>query len=41
MFHETFGYYAHGVGEETAILPASWRERLVPLRNENTRGATG
>ena len=23
-FHQTFGYYAHGVGEETAILPARW-----------------
>lgn len=41
MFHQTFGYYGHGVGEDTAILPAGWRERLIPLRNENTRGATG
>ena len=40
-FHETFGYYAHGVGEDTATLPQGWRERLVPIRNENTRGATG
>ena len=40
-FHETFGYYAHGVGEDTATLPPGWRERLVPLRNDNTRGATG
>ena len=40
-FHETFGYYAHGVGEDTATLPDGWRERLVPIRNENTRGATG
>lgn len=41
IFHETFGYYAHGVDETTATLPVGWRERLVPLRNENTRGATG
>ncbi len=41
MFHQTFGYYGHGVGAETAVLPAGWRERLVPLHNENTRGATG
>jgi hypothetical protein len=41
MFHETFGYYAQGVGEETAVLPAGWRDRLVPIRSENTRGATG
>ena len=40
-FHETFGYYAHGVDETTATLPEGWRERLVPIRNENTRGATG
>jgi hypothetical protein len=41
VFHETFGYYAHGVGETTATLPKGWRDRLVPIRNENTRGATG
>lgn len=31
-FHETYGYYAQGVGPETAILPAGWKERLVPVR---------
>ena len=40
-FHHTFGYYAHGVGEETAILPAGWRDRLISIRSENTRGGTG
>ena len=40
-FHQTFGYYAHGVAEETAVLPAGWKERLVALRNENTGGGTG
>jgi hypothetical protein len=40
-FHQTFGYYAHGVSEETAILPQGWKERLVVVRNENTRGAKG
>jgi hypothetical protein len=40
-FHMTFGYYAHGVGTETAILPDGWRERLIPVRNENTGGGTG
>jgi hypothetical protein len=40
-FHQTFGYYAHGVSQETAILPAGWRERLVPVRNQNTGGGTG
>ncbi len=41
MFHETFGYYADGVSPSTAVLPSSWRDRLVPLRNENTGGVTG
>ena len=40
-FHETFGYYAHGVGPETAILPARWRERAVVIRSEATGGVTG
>ncbi len=41
MFHETFGYYAHGVGPETATLPAGWRQRAVVIENENTRGVRG
>lgn len=40
-FHQTFGYYAHGVAEDTATLPMGWQDRLVPLHNENTGGATG
>jgi hypothetical protein len=40
-FHGTFGYYAHGVDDTTAVLPAGWEARLVPLHNENTGGATG
>jgi hypothetical protein len=40
-FHETYGYYAQGVGETTAVLPRGWADRLVAVRNENTRGATG
>jgi hypothetical protein len=28
-FHGTFGYYAHGVGPETAVAPAGWEDRLV------------
>jgi hypothetical protein len=41
MFHQTFGYYAHGVDDTTATLPAGWEERLIPIRNENTASATG
>jgi hypothetical protein len=41
MFHQTFGYYAHGVGPDTAVLPNGWQDRLVAVKNENTRGVTG
>jgi len=40
-FHQTFGYYAHGVAIETAALPDGWKDRLVPVRNSNTGGGTG
>lgn len=35
-FDDFFGYYAQGVGPETAILPAGWQNRLVKIQNENT-----
>ena len=41
IFHETFGYYAHGVAPDTAVLPEGWQGRLVPIRNDNTRHFTG
>jgi hypothetical protein len=28
-FHREYGYYAHGVGPETAYAPSGWEERLV------------
>jgi len=31
-FHDSFGYYAHGVGPETATLPEGWQDRLVAVR---------
>jgi hypothetical protein len=40
-FHETFGYYAQGVGPETATLPEGWETRLVVVRSAATRGAAG
>ena len=40
-FHRTFGYYAHGVSGDTAVLPAGWRDRLVPIHNANTGGGKG
>jgi hypothetical protein len=40
-FHETFGYYGHGVAEDTAVLPTNWETRLKLVKNENTRGVSG
>src|SRR5436305_12828172 len=40
-FHQTFGYYAHGVAEQASVLPEGWKQRLVPVRNSNTGGACG
>ncbi len=40
-FHELFGYYAQGVAENSATLPAGWRSRLIPIQNLNTNGITG
>lgn len=30
-FQEAFGYYAHGVGPDTAKAPAGWESRLVAV----------
>lgn len=38
MFHDTFGYYAHGVHERTATLPVGWDDRLVRFETAGTRG---
>jgi hypothetical protein len=38
MFHATFGYYAQGVVETTAVLPRGWRERLVRFETPATNG---
>jgi len=40
-FHELHGYYAQGVGPETATLPSDWKDRLVVVKNENTNGVAG
>ena len=40
-FHETFGYYAHGVGPQTATLPGDWESRLVRVEGPGTAGAVG
>ncbi len=40
LFHETHGYYGHGVTEATARLPSGWRERLIPHAEPATNGVT-
>ena len=41
LFDKTHGYHADGVSPSTASLPAGWNDRLVPICNPNTNGATG
>ena len=40
-FHETHGFYVQGVGQDTAVLPAGWTDRLVKVKNRNTNDRTG
>ena len=40
-FNETFGYYAQGVGPDTAVLPKGWEYRLTRVEGPNLGGATG
>jgi len=39
VFHDTYGYYAHGVAPETATLSLRWRKRAVKLATPNMAGA--
>lgn len=32
LFHRTFRYYGHGVGETTAVMPLDWRDRAREYR---------
>jgi len=40
-FHQAHGYYAQGVGPDTATLPGGWQRRLVRVENPNTGGYAG
>lgn len=40
-FHETHGYYAQGVGPQTAILPKEWLSRVHRVQNTNTNDRVG
>jgi len=41
QFHQTFGYYAQGVGPETAVLPTDWMKRVHRIQNAATNGRAG
>ena len=40
-FHDTHGFYVHGVSIEAAVLPDGWQARAIAVRNANTRDTTG
>ena len=40
-FERTHRFQVDGVGPTTATVPGGWENRLVPVCNENTNGATG
>lgn len=40
-FHDTFGYFAHGVGPETAKAPSGWESRLIPVTVEHRKAGRG
>ena len=40
-FHETYGFYVHGISIESAILPAGWEERAIPVSGLGIEPSTG
>ena len=41
QFHQTHGYYAQGVGPDTATLPKDWMQRVHRVQNCNTNDRVG
>ena len=41
QFHQTFGYYAQGVGPDTAVLPRGWMSRLHRVQTAATNHRVG
>ncbi|MFP3756266.1 DUF6036 family nucleotidyltransferase [Cupriavidus sp. SIMBA_020] len=41
QFHESNGYYAQGVGPDTAILPDGWLRRVDKIQNDGTNSRIG
>jgi len=40
-FHETHGYYAHGIGSDSTVLAEGWKNRLVRIASSATKGVVG
>lgn len=40
-FHQEFGYYAQGVGPDTALLPKDWMKRVHRVQSGNTKDRVG
>lgn len=38
LFQQTFGIYAQGVSESTAVLPPGWRDRLIRYESPGIAG---
>ncbi len=42
MFHQTHGFYVHGVSINSAVLPQGWEDRAIPISDQVlTKGNTG
>lgn len=41
QFHETHGFYVHGLSLEATTLPAGWQERTHKIQNANTQQNSG
>ena len=42
LFHQTHGFYVHGISIESAKLPEGWDKRVIPVVDKiSTRGNTG
>lgn len=42
QFHQTHGFYVHGIPVESAVLPQGWEHRAKPVSDRiSTRGNTG
>jgi hypothetical protein len=38
LFHETHGFYVHGISLETVKLPKNWEKRVIEVKHEVSTG---